>query len=89
MTPNNIVDHLRRVPFRPLRFYISDGSSYEVHHPEMAIVTLMEVAIAIASSKGELPERMVYCDPRHITRIEPINGKRKPPGKSKKGRKGS
>ena len=60
---------------------MSDGSSYEVRHPEMALVTRREVAIAVQPSEGKLPERMVYCDPLHITRIELIDGT-KPADKS-------
>ena len=47
-----------------------------VHHPEMALVTRTEVAIALETTAGDLPERMVYCDPLHITRLEPLNAKK-------------
>lgn len=76
MNAAQVREHLRREPFRPVRIHISDGSHYDVHHPEMALVTRTEVAIALEDAQGELPERMVYCDPLHITRIEPLNGKK-------------
>jgi hypothetical protein len=74
MSPLQILEHLRRAPFRAIRIHLSDGSSYEVTHPENAVVTRTEVAIALESPGGDLPERMVYCDPLHVTRIEPIDG---------------
>jgi hypothetical protein len=40
----------------------------------MALVTSSEVAIALEATVGDLPDRMVYCDPIHITRIDPLNG---------------
>ena len=76
MRPTQIRAHLRREPFRAVRIHISDGSHYDVYHPEMALVTATEIAIALETTAGELPQRMVYCDPLHITRIEPLNGKK-------------
>jgi len=71
----NVVEiqhHLRREPFLPLRVFLSDGSHHDIRHPEMAMVSRREVVIAVRLSKGEVPERLVYCDPLHITRIEPL-----------------
>jgi hypothetical protein len=71
MSPKEIFAHLRAEPFHPIQICLSDGSSYEVRHPEMALVTRRTVAIALAAPDGGIPEQMVYCDPLHITRIEP------------------
>lgn len=75
MRPDDIRGHLRAQPFRALRIDLSDGSSYEVRHPEMMFVTRTEVVIGLGGGDDELPERSVYCDPVHITRIQPIDGK--------------
>ena len=73
MRPDEIRAHLRREPFRPIRIYISDGSSYDVRHPELMFVSRAEVVIGLDAGDDELPERSVYCDPLHITRIEPVD----------------
>lgn len=73
MRPGEIRAHLRRRPFRPLRVYISDGSSYDVRHPELMLVTRREVVIALDPGDDEIPERSAYCDPVHIPSIEPID----------------
>lgn len=73
MVPSQIREHLSRVPFKPLRICLSDGSSHSVHHPENAIVTQYDIAIAIEGESGGLPERLVFCDPAHVTRIEPLS----------------
>jgi hypothetical protein len=49
---------------------MSDGSSYEIRHPEFALVTQRQIAIGIPAGADDVPERAVYCDPLHITRIE-------------------
>jgi hypothetical protein len=66
-------ERLRQQPFQPFRVFISDGSSYEVRHPEFALVTQREITIALPPRTGDLPLRSVYLDPLHITRVEPID----------------
>ncbi len=73
MRANEIRVHLRRELFRPIRVYISDGSSYDVRHPELLFVPRAEVVIALDPGNDEIPERSIYCDPIHITRIEPLD----------------
>lgn len=84
MRPDEIRAHLRRQPFQPIRIYISDGAHYDVRHPEMALVARTEVVIALDSNDDDIPERFAYCDPIHITRIEPLNGKKRGRSKRKK-----
>ena len=74
MRPGQIRDHLKIQPFRPIRVHISDGSSYDIRHPEMAYVTASQVMIALEMSEEDLPDKVVFCDPVHITRIEPLDG---------------
>jgi hypothetical protein len=74
MRPADIQEHLRRWPFQPLRVHLSDGSAYDIRHPEMAYVSRTELVIGISAGDSRLPARSVYCDPVHVTRIEPIDG---------------
>ena len=78
MTPESIQEHLRRQPFQPFRVFLSDGSDNDARHPEMVFVMRREVVIALHPRGGQLPDRAVDCDPTHITRIEPINGRGTP-----------
>jgi hypothetical protein len=72
MRAQEIQERLHRRPFEPFRFFMSDGSHYDVPHPELALVGARAIAIAIGGGANELPERTAYCDPLHVTRIEPI-----------------
>ena len=74
MRPGQIRDHLKIQPFRAIRVHISDGSSYDIRHPEMAYVTATQVMIALEMSEDNLPDKVVFCDPVHITRLEPLDG---------------
>lgn len=74
MRPDEIIQHVRQQPFQPFRVYVSDGSSYDIRHPEMIFVTKHHVGIAIKRGEERIPEEAAWCDPMHVTRIETING---------------
>jgi hypothetical protein len=74
MSPEAIQEHLRQQPFEPFRIFVSDGASYDVCHPEMMLVSRRKIIIALPKPGEEVARTVVYCDPLHITRIEPING---------------
>lgn len=65
---------LRRRPFHPFRVYITDGSSYEVRHPELCMPGARAVIIGLPSSAYPEPvyDRIVDIDLLHITRLEPL-----------------
>jgi hypothetical protein len=76
MRPEDILSFLRARPFEPFRIYMSDGSQYEIHHPELAIVERSKVIVGVPGPKGpEGPaERSVFCALDHITRAERVDG---------------
>lgn len=75
MSPESLQERVLQQPFEPFRVCLSDGASYEVRQPEMMLVTRRQVIIALPKPGEEIARRVVYCDPLHITRIEPINGR--------------
>jgi hypothetical protein len=77
MHPENVRKHLKKSPFQAFRIHMSDGSSYDVPHPDFAFVTRTEVLVGIPADGDDLPERSVFCDPLHITQIEPLPPKRR------------
>jgi hypothetical protein len=87
MRSREILELQREHPFPGYRVYLTDGAQYEVRHPEMMMVIRDRVFIAIPPKRGEdVPEKSVYCDPLHITGMEPLNGGKKPrPRKPKAG----
>lgn len=88
MRPNDIRAQLRKQPFEPLRLFVSDGATYDIRHPELAMVGQTEVIIATEVGKDDLPARFGFVDPIHITRIEPINGTSGRSSKRKNPRRG-
>ena len=73
MRPHEIDAQLRQRPFVPFRLHLSDQSYYDVKHPEMAMVSRTVISLALYGEPGtDMPERIVLCDPIHVTRLDSI-----------------
>ena len=72
MRAEKIREYLRAEPFQPFRVFLSDGSSYDVPHPELALISEMHFFVAVDVYPSGLARRTVMCDPLHVVRIEPI-----------------
>lgn len=71
MTSDVLRDALGRRPFEPFRVVLSSGDSYEVRHPENAL--LLRGGIYVAQhGNGDLPERAVYCPLLHVAAVETL-----------------
>ena len=75
MRPEDIIKLLRAQPFRPFRVFLSDGSQYDVRHPEMAIVDRSVVTVGVPGPGGlDAPmERTVLVALIHINKAEHVD----------------
>src|SRR5262245_47218375 len=73
MRPQELRDHLRRQPFQPIRLTLTDGRTYEVRHPELAMVGRSMVAISLARRGDPDPDsdRLVTIPLVDVLRVEP------------------
>jgi hypothetical protein len=77
MKAEDLIELLEERPFKTLRVRLADGRSYEIRHPEMAIVTPNIVAIGLSQGNGSrLADRVTHCSIAHIVEVEPIEAKR-------------
>ena len=75
MRPEELRQLLDRRPFVPVRLHFSDGTAYEIRHPEMAFLTRSTVEIGISEKEGvRIFDRVIYCTLLHIVRVEDVNG---------------
>ena len=72
MRTTEIEEQVRQRPFVPFRLCMSDGTAFEVRHPEMVLVSRTILALAVHKRGARLPEGIVFCDPVHIIRLEPV-----------------
>lgn len=71
MTVQTFRDLLADRPFKPFRIVMSSGQSYEVRHPEMAMLMKTDILIGLDEEDG-LPSRFKICSLLHVTSVEPL-----------------
>lgn len=74
MAPQDLVAALRRQPFLPFKLTLTEGSTYEVRHPELCMVGRRSAVIGF-STPGDpdlLYDRRVDVDLLHIVKLEPL-----------------
>ena len=68
---------LDRRPFVPIRLHFTDGKTYDIRHPEMALLTRSTVEIGLPEDEpSKIADRVVYCTLLHIVRVENLDGQR-------------
>jgi hypothetical protein len=50
---------------------MSSGQSYEVRHPEMAMLTRSDILVGVGEAEGVAAEFRI-CSLLHVTTVEPI-----------------
>ncbi len=72
MTVQTFRDLLAQRPFKPFRLVMSSGRSYEIRHPEMALLTRTDLLVGVGETDEGVPAEFRICSLLHITSIEPI-----------------
>lgn len=80
MRPADLREFIKREPFHPFRITLTDGRTYDIRHPELAMVGRSAVILGIMAP-GEIEpvyDRAVTVSLLHIMQAELINGKNTP-----------
>ena len=74
MRAPEVREFVRRQPFQPFRITLTDGRTYDVLHPELAMVGHRVVAVGLTRANGPefIFDRLVTISFLHIMQIEPI-----------------
>ncbi len=74
MSPFDLYNALRKRPFEPFRVEVSDGTSYDVRHPELVMVGVGSVSIGIPATGQDLPfyQRMETISLAHAVKLLPL-----------------
>jgi hypothetical protein len=71
MSATDLLSVLHAQPFRPIRLCMSDGTRYEVRHPDLVIVALATAVVGYPSADYPgAAARYDIVSLRHIVRIE-------------------
>jgi hypothetical protein len=60
-------------PFKPFRLVMSSGKTYDVRHPEMALLTRTDILVGVDVAEDGVPAEFDICSLLHVTAIEPLN----------------
>ena len=71
MSAQDLFDLLRARPFVPFRLYATDGRTYDVRHPDQALVLRTRVILPVPTTEG-LPERSEHLALVHVVRAEEL-----------------
>lgn len=72
MTLQTFRELLAARPFQPFRLVMSSGETYEVRHPEMALLTRTNILIGVGQTEEGVPDQFRICSLLHVSSIEPI-----------------
>jgi hypothetical protein len=72
MSPETLRTWLTKRPFEPFRVTASSGETFDVRHPEMAMLTMREFLVGIGERDG-IPARYKTLALLHITAVEPLD----------------
>jgi hypothetical protein len=74
VAPEELAAALRRQPFVPFRLALTEGSVYDIRHPELCMAgrRLAVIGIGASDDADHLFGRSVTVDLLHIVRLESI-----------------
>jgi hypothetical protein len=71
MRPQDLFDLLRKRPFEPFRIYTTDGRTYDVRHPDQALVLRSRVILPLPT-ENDVPDRSEHLGLIHVVRLEEL-----------------
>jgi hypothetical protein len=73
MTVQTFREMLDRRPFQPVKITLSSGQSYEIRHPEMAMLTRTSLLVGVDLGDDGVPTEFKILSLLHVTAIEPLS----------------
>lgn len=73
MTVQTFRELLSQQPFKPFRLVMSSGASYEVRHPEMAMLTRTDMLVGVDETDEGVPAEFKICSLLHVSAVEPLS----------------
>jgi hypothetical protein len=73
MTVQTFRELLSNRPFKPFRLVMSSGHTYDVRHPEMALLTRTSILVGTDVADDGVPGEFKICSLLHVTAVEPVD----------------
>lgn len=77
MSPIDVSQALGKRPFEPFRIQVSDGTTYDIRHPELVMVGQGAVIIGVPAAGQARPiyERVETISLAHVVKLLPLDTK--------------
>lgn len=74
MRSEDVQEFVLRRPFEPFRLTLTDGTNYDIHHPEMAMIGFSRITLGLPRPSGpdRVFDRVVVESLSHVMQIEPL-----------------
>jgi hypothetical protein len=73
MHPDDLNEKLRAAPFEWFRIHLTDGTSYEVRHPESVLLGRRTAVVGVKEDPLQnYYDRLATVSLLHIVRLEPV-----------------
>jgi hypothetical protein len=59
-------------PFQPVKIVLSSGQTYEIRHPETALLTRTSLLVGVDVADDGVPTEFKILSLLHVTAMEPI-----------------
>lgn len=80
MAPEELRNSARQQPFEPFRIKLTDGTTYDIRHPDLLWVGQRTAYIGLTGQPGQTYfERSVKVDLLHISQVIPLDTATSPP----------
>lgn len=73
MTVQTFRDMLSRRPFQPVRVTLSSGQSFDIRHPEMAMLTRTSLLVGTDVAEDGIPAEFKIISLLHVASMEPLS----------------
>jgi hypothetical protein len=71
MTFDDLQEFVKRQPFSPFRIYLTDGTTFDVRHPELFMLGRRSVVVGVAAAPDQkYYDRSTMIDLLHVMRAE-------------------
>ncbi len=80
MRPADVLEYVQKRPFEPFRITLTDGRTYDVRHPELAMVGRSSVVVGVPAPGDPQPvyDRALTISLLHVMQLERLESPASP-----------
>ena len=72
MGRDDLRDLIRRQPFVPVRIFLTDGKTVDIHHPDQIYLARTYFQVPAAVDEGGYSVKTEYCSFSHLVRVDDL-----------------